>query len=144
MKYDVRLAERFWAKVDRNGLLPEFRQDLGPCWMWTAALNGPKGYGAFSVAHGAARLAHRVAYELSIGEIPVGLTVDHLCRVRKCVNPAHLESVTMLVNLSREAAARRSGYCPSGHLFDERNSYIHNGCRYCRECNRLRARKRAA
>ena len=76
------LDQRFWAKVDRRG--------DGECWPWTARTGGP-GYGYIDD-----RPAHRVAYELTIGPIPLGLVIDHLCRNRICVNPQHLEVVTPL------------------------------------------------
>jgi hypothetical protein len=78
-----RVAERFWAHVDRTG----------PCWMWTGALDR-RGYGKFGVGTlGTDRRlaqAHRFAYELVAGEVPEGLFVLHRCDVRACVNPDHL------------------------------------------------------
>jgi len=68
------------------------------CWLWTGPLN-PGGYGT-----NGGRLAHRVVYERLIGQIPAGLTLDHLCRVRNCVNPQHLEPVTIAENLRRRPA----------------------------------------
>jgi hypothetical protein len=90
---------RFWAKVDVRG--PD------ECWLWTAGVN-PYGYGAFWV-RGVMRGAHRVSYEMAVGPIPDELQLDHICRVRRCVNPSHLEPVTQLENLRREASARRTG-----------------------------------
>lgn len=88
------LDERFWAKV----------QPAGPfeCWLWLGYVT-PSGYGRFSAGgHGASPVqAHRMAYELLVGEIPVGLELDHLCRVTLCVNPWHLDPVTHDVNLAR-------------------------------------------
>jgi len=74
---------RFWAKVDKNG--------PGGCWVWTGAL-ADTGYGIFNLR---AKLnnTHRVAYEWLVGPIPDGMHLDHLCRVRACCNPAHLEPV---------------------------------------------------
>jgi hypothetical protein len=83
---------RHW-RVDENG-----------CWLWTGSLNN-KGYAQLGVA-GRVRSAHRVAYELFKGAIPDGLQIDHLCRVRQCVNPDHLEAVTQSVNIRRGVAAR--------------------------------------
>lgn len=82
---------RFWTKVH----LPS---DDG-CWVWTASQNGT-GYGALTIA-GARKLAHRLAYAHLVGPIPDGLDLDHLCRNRMCVNPAHLEPVTRRENLRR-------------------------------------------
>lgn len=99
---DVR--ERFWEKVDKAGPAPEHRPDLGPCWVWTAALDG-SGYGQLW-NEGRLVLAHRLALALMFGPIPDTLTVDHLCRRARCVNPDHLELVTLAVNRRRQAIAR--------------------------------------
>jgi hypothetical protein len=93
------LEDRFWPKVDQSG---------GPdsCWPW---LNRRKdGYGMFSRDRVTQVRAHRVAYELVVGPIPAGLTLDHLCVVRHCVNPAHLEPVTAIENVVRGHARRRA------------------------------------
>lgn len=91
------VEERFWSKVDRSG---------GPdaCWLWTGA--PIDGYGTFTVSTGVSRRAHRVAYELQVGPIPAGLEIDHLCRVKLCVNVKHLEAVTHAENLRRAAPYR--------------------------------------
>src|SRR4051812_32042472 len=87
--------DRFWAKVNRDGPVPEFNPSLGPCWLWTAATRngygkiGRKVEGAFHTYD-----AHRVSYESLRGCIPTGMQLDHLCRVNGCVNPDHLEPVT--------------------------------------------------
>lgn len=71
------------------------------CWLWTAS-GGSGGYGSFSIGRARANLmAHRVSYEMFRGPIPEGLHIDHLCRVRCCVNPAHLEPVTPRENVNR-------------------------------------------
>lgn len=86
------LTDRFWPKVDASG----------DCWEWTAARN-PEGYGRIGAGGTGSRIlhAHRVAWELLVGPIPVGYEVDHLCRNRGCVNPDHLEPVTKLENIRR-------------------------------------------
>jgi len=100
-------AERFWPKVNKDGPVPEHRPDLGPCWIWTAG--GDYGRGRFAVVGRSGRLllAHRFAYELLIGPIPEGLTLDHLCMTPLCVNPEHLEPVTQAENSRRAAEAKR-------------------------------------
>ena len=135
------LETRFWSKVDRSG---------GPtaCWPWLAACSG-RGYGHVWVG-GAKRqeTAHRVAYELLVGPIPAGLTIDHLCRNRRCVNPAHLEPTTMRENTLRGVGATarhaRQTHCKNGHEFTFENTYIWHGDGYprrdCRECTRNRQR----
>lgn len=74
------------------------------CWVWTGAVNGGSGYGHFGNA-GVTLSAHRFSYEHHVGPIPDGLQIDHLCRNRLCVNPAHLEPVTAAENLARARLA---------------------------------------
>lgn len=75
----------------------------GECWLWLGRKN-PKGYGQMTISKHQ-RSAHRVSYETFVGPIPEGMQIDHLCRVRHCVNPEHLEPVTQRVNLQRQMAA---------------------------------------
>ena len=88
------LTDRFWSKVAQEG----------DCWIWRAATNS-RGYGVFSTA-GVLQLAHRASYEYMRCEIPEGLTIDHLCRNRRCVNPDHLDPVTTRVNNARSQGTR--------------------------------------
>src|SRR6266568_5486930 len=105
----LRLTGRFWAKVDRSGA----------CWLWTAHV-GEDGYGTFSL-DGHHQRAHRIAWVLLRGPIPEGLQIDHLCRVRACVNPDHLEPVTQRENILRgegiSALCARRTHCPQGHEY---------------------------
>lgn len=137
---------RLWAHVDKTD----------SCWFWTGLLNHA-GYGRVW-NDGAVRLAHRVAYELVVGPIPSGLTLDHLCRTRRCVNPTHLEPVTQRENtrrgntISNRNAAKT--HCVNGHPFDDKNTArTQGGHRRCRRCHAdsesrrraaLRARERVA
>ena len=112
------------------------------CWLWTGGVNHG-GYGQFSDGRGKNGGAHRAAYEVFVGPIPEGLTLDHLCRVRCCVNPAHLEPVSMQENLRRgnshlSASIRHSKkeHCPKGHPYLGANLYIGTrGQRLCRRCH---------
>lgn len=133
--------ERFWAKVDKNGPIPECRPDLGPCWLWLGS-KIKKGYGNCRW-EGKVWRAHRVAYLLVHGVVPAhrsGFELDHLCHVRSCVNPAHLEAVTYYVNQERGvgtviARSLTRTHCPKGHALDETNTYhLPKGGRVCRIC----------
>lgn len=111
------------------------------CWEWQAARNAG-GYGTFGMG-GRNWLAHRAAYELFVGPIPAGLTLDHLCRFRACVNPAHLEPVTGRENTlrgnTRAAEQLARMHCPQGHPYDKGNTYTDRARRrHCRSCQRAR------
>ena len=135
-------SERFWSKVNRHGPIPEFRPDLGRCWIWEAARTDNGQYGRFYDGHRMAYV-HRWAWESVQGPIPEGLHIDHLCRVTLCVNPAHLEPVTQAENNRR--ASRLITHCLQGHPYDEKNTYTRpQGGRRCRECDRLREKRRKA
>lgn len=119
-----------------------------PCWLWNAWTN-QEGYALIRVGskdEGVVR-AHRVTYEHFIGEIPEGLTLDHLCRTRNCVNPWHLEPVTRAENVLRGVgfapvnAAKT--HCPRGHEYTPENTDVdRHGWRKCSTCRR--AKNRAA
>lgn len=91
------LTDRFWSKVNLLG--------PGGCWIWTAAV-GAHGYGVFGQGS-RTYLAHRLSYGELMEPIPADLTIDHLCRVKRCVNPAHLEVVTRAENGRRANQWRR-------------------------------------
>lgn len=101
--YSAAVRARFLAKV---------RMIPGGCWLWMAGRTGPTGtdrrggYGSFWDGH-RMRAAHLVSYEMFVGPIPPGLTLDHLCRVRHCVSPADLEPVTRTENTRRIDHRRR-------------------------------------
>lgn len=147
------VADRFWAKVNKDGPVPDFAPELGPCWIWTGYVSKQLGYGQFRV-NGVTTYTHRWAYEKAGGAIPKGWHTDHLCRVGECCNPAHLEAVTPSVNTRRgegpcaEHAAKSE--CAKGHPFTPENTIITKGIyRRCRTCDRAwqaarRQRKRAA
>lgn len=124
----------------------------GSCWLWTEPLSR-SGYGQFS-AYGRTHAAHRWAYEHWVGPVPEGLELDHLCRVRHCVNPEHVEPVTHRENVLRgegvAAKCARMTHCKYGHEFTPDNIRASkDGVRRCKTCKREasraeRARKKAA
>lgn len=122
---------RFWAAVEQmpNG-----------CWQWRKATSG--GYGIINW-NGRKHYAHRVSYQLFVGDIPAGLQLDHLCRNRGCVNPEHLQPVTPQVNTLRSAPATKAS-CAQGHPFDEANTRWRGTWRICVACAREAVRKSTA
>ena len=136
MTTTVSVEDRFWAKVQGG--------DVSECWTWTATQWD--GYGQFAL-EGKMVGAHRLAYELMIAEIPRGLTLDHLCRVRICVNPFHLDPVPQRINLRRGLVTRcTESQCANGHPWTKESRYVtRQGGSACRICQRIRdTRRRAA
>lgn len=138
--YDIpaHLHPLFWRKVNKTE----------SCWLWTGRLRYD-GYAQYTwndsqkVCHTTA--GHRAAWAMTNGDIPAGMQLDHLCRVRNCVNPDHLEIVTLKVNTLRSANAAATNaqkdVCLRGHAFDK---VTVGNTRYCGECNRITARERYA
>ena len=133
---DVRV--RFWAKVRKTAT----------CWIWTSAIIR-SGYGTFWI-DGGMQYAHRLSYEWTIGPIPPGLQLDHLCRVRECVNPSHLEPVTNRENILRgfgfAALNARKTHRPQRHPLSGDNLYVRidqhgSRLRTCRVCVNARGRR---
>lgn len=106
---------------------------LTPCVIWSGSIQG-NGYGRV----GNNGYAHRVAYEEAFGPIPTDLHVDHICRVRACVNPDHLEAVTQKENNRRAQAART--HCRHGHPLDGVKKYAGGLARFCLTCKHQQAR----
>jgi len=130
---------RFWGFA---GIVGAAEDD---CWEWSTDLN-KDGYGRFNLG-GQKVLAHRFAYALMFGDMPKGLVSDHSCRNRRCVNPWHIEPVTNVENVLRGeslfAQKKRWTHCMRGHLLAGSNLRIRkNGTRFCRACDRDRARQR--
>jgi hypothetical protein len=134
----VTAEERFWARV----------VVADGCWLWTG-YRLHNGYGSLMANGKKNTLAHRFAYELLVGPIPDGLTLDHLCRVRNCVNPAHLEPCTMAENALRgvgpTAVNARKTHCKRGHEFTPQNTYARpDGGRECKACRGMHKRNQIA
>lgn len=126
-------AESFFARVLKTET----------CWFWIGTKN-PDGYGQLTVSKYGTQSAHRWAYEYLKGPIPDGLCIDHLCRLRNCVNPDHLEPVTPSENSRRGMGAnfrnKMKTHCDQGHEFTPENTYLYEGVsrnkgsRKCRTC----------
>jgi len=124
----------------RHVIDPLTRYEVAPsgCWLWTGPVDS-NGYGR----HGAP-LAHRLMYTAMVGPIPNNMELDHLCRIPRCVNPAHLEPVTHAENIRRgdvgkvnRARQKALTVCKRGHAFTTENTRIdRRGQRSCRECSR--------
>lgn len=113
------------------------------CWLYAGPRNADQ-YGIYAIKTDEGkyrhRMAHRLFYELYRGKIPEGLVIDHLCRVRHCVNPEHMEPVTNRVNIlrgmSKQAINNRKTHCKYGHSLAVDNIYRReNGWRRCKQCN---------
>ena len=127
--------ERFEAKIE-----PE---PMSGCWLWTG---GNQKYGAFSITTGQSEPAHRIAWKLQCGSIPAGMTIDHLCRNTRCVNPGHLRVVSYRENLlagdTFNAVNAAKTHCPQGHPYSGWNLRLKSSGRgwvrrVCRTCERL-------
>ena len=128
-----------------NPLIHYIPEPNSGCWLWMGACN-QKGYGQIRQQGGKRQVAHRVIYELLKGPIPERLTLDHLCRMKICVNPNHLEIVTLRENILRgngiPAQNARKTHCLHGHLFDDKNTVVDpNGHRRCKKCSVMKCRR---
>ncbi len=132
LQFTTKDSERFWSKVDASG----------DCWLWTACKASP-GYGRFGW-QGQTHYAHRIAYAILVGPIPVDRELDHLCRIKHCVNPDHLQIISHRENTLRgygpAACASRLTHCSVGHSYDIINTWVDKkrGHRHCRICHRVR------
>lgn len=141
-----KIATRFWGKVDKSAGI------LG-CWQWTGYI-APNGYGQF-IAHTDEKSqvrrtlwAHRAAFVMVRGVVGDGLYLDHLCRNRSCVNPAHLEPVSARENLLRgktlASQNARKTECHRGHPLSGENLYVSGRSRMCRVCRAEATRRHDA
>jgi len=129
---DVRIPAAFWSKVS-----PEPNSG---CWLWAAATN-THGYGQFRIDK-RQWPAHRYIYSILNGEPPSAMHIDHACRVTCCVNPAHLEAVTIRENARRGIKGVLTTHCPAGHEYTEANTRTHAGRRHCKACASARGSAR--
>lgn len=144
MSMSESISEReatFWSRAATTGCTDD-------CWPWTGA-RACEGYGQFHDS-GKNLYSHRLAYEYTVGPIPEGLQIDHLCRNRACVNPWHLEAVTQRVNKRRGTSPAginaQKTHCKHGHEFTPENTYPRKdrpGNRECRACIDRRWREQA-
>jgi hypothetical protein len=130
------IAERFWGHVDIRS--------ARECWQWLSSTTR-KGYGQFQTAARANDGAHRVAYELEHGPIPLSYQVHHTCHNKLCCNPRHLEAIsarehTLGGNGFAGVNARKT-HCKRGHELTPENCYDYAGKRACKLCARIRARE---
>lgn len=122
--------KRFWSKVEQSG----------KCWNWTGNLNNG-GYGVFSLLRSNWGV-HRLSYHLLVGKFPAHLTIDHLCRNRRCLNPKHLEPVTLKENCLRgigpTALNAKKKTCALGHPYVGDNLRVSKrGYRCCIKCQAI-------
>jgi HNH endonuclease len=137
-----------WANVYFDGKYVVDAQS--GCWIWKSKPD-QNGYGRYRFDSKLLRAnvaAHRVSYLLHIGNIPEGLVIDHVCRVRNCVNPEHLEVVSQKENVRRSNVFRRrqrlskGDRCREGHTFEGQNVMARpSGGRRCRKCHNAQKRR---
>lgn len=140
--------QRFWARIDKQGPVPTWRPDLGPCWIWLGQINNGYGMSSTGKALSGSSSVHRTAWLLSGEPLIDGLELDHLCRVTACCNPDHLEQVPPWVNNMRGNSAtarnRRKKACRRGHKFTPENTIVRSTAkgkqRQCRTCMNARVR----
>jgi hypothetical protein len=112
-----------------NSLVDRIQFKDNGCWEFPHSQSN--GYGYVRIK-GKAHRAHRLVWQETVGDIPNGTELDHICSNRCCVNPDHLEPVTHSVNQSR--AREHITHCPKGHPYDEKNTRMRGNARSCYRC----------
>lgn len=128
-------------KTLKARIIDKILVDYKGCWVWQGAkfsVNKPYGaYGMLRLGKKTAR-AHRISYEVYVGEIPKDKELDHLCKNTLCVNPQHLEPVSHFENIRRSRNTIKT-HCKNGHHYSKNNTIINaRGARECRICRKLR------
>lgn len=141
-KIPIEYLRELWDGIDRNGPVPDEAPHLGPCWIWKKGNIGHYGRVDFPNKHReghGSMLVHRVMYQFFRGYIPLGMEVDHLCTVKRCCHPDHLEVVTCGENKRRAHARRilkeRLGLLQKKERDHATITYCRNGHRKCPENN---------
>lgn len=131
-------TKRFWSRVKKTK----------SCWLWQGAKSAG-GYGVIGIFY-KTEPAHRISYILNGGKINPGLCLDHICRVRHCVNPKHIRQITLIENVmignSNAAQNARKTHCKHGHEFTQENTYLLKrpgkpDGRHCKKCTAIRKSK---
>lgn len=139
---------------EQKKFLSKVIKDENGCWIWKSSKNKTTGYG-MAVSNRKMFIAHRLSYTLFRGAIPIGLVVHHVCHIKLCVNPDHLEAITQKENLSqsdglfsnsRSAHNSKKTNCPKGHEYTEKteNGKKRRYCLICREANNIRKNNKFA
>lgn len=112
------------------------------CWIWQGSVDS-RGYGQL-MSNSIVWRAHRFFYTNLVREIPPNYQIDHLCKIKLCVNPEHLEAVTQTENIKRSGAwnyNKTKTHCPQGHEYTNENTLFRQNKRTCRICKKNRSKR---